>query len=97
MKGSPPRPVSTMTSTDDKPPISLAAVRAEGERNFTEERANILKELEEIEVAADQLASITQRLLFLDWATYKAVAMLDSRDLEHDPRAVVELIKLIVK
>ena len=80
----------------EKPPISLAAVRAEGERNFTEERANILKELEEIEVATDQLASITQRLLFLDWATEKVLAIFDCRDLEHDPRAVVELVKLIV-
>ena len=90
-------PVNMMTDETDKPPVvSLAAVRAEGERNFEEERANILKELEEIEVAPDQLAAITQRLLFLDWACCKAVAILDSRELERDPQVVFQLIKLIM-
>jgi hypothetical protein len=47
---------------DDKttPIISLAAKRKESERDFAQERADLTKELEEIGVAADQLAAITQ-------------------------------------
>lgn len=81
--------------TNNKPPISLAAVRAEHERNFMEERANIIAELDQIEVAPDQLVPLAKRLLLIDWACYKAVALLDSRDLPHDSMAVVELVKLI--
>jgi hypothetical protein len=89
---------STMTESDNKPPIiSLAAKRKESERDFTQERADLTKELEEIGVAADQLAAITQHTMFIEWAVYKAALMLEYHGLERDPRAVVELVKLMVR
>jgi len=86
-----------MTDDDNKPPvISLAAKRKEIERNFTQERADILKELEETEVAPDQLASITQHVMFTEWAIYKSALMLDYHGIDRDARAVVELAKLLM-
>jgi hypothetical protein len=86
-----------MTSTDNKPPvISLAAARAERLRDFSQERADITKELEEINVAADQLAAITQHVMFVEWAIYKAALMLDYHSIERDAEAVVQLAELII-
>jgi hypothetical protein len=85
-----------MKDDSDKPPVvSLAAARAERDRDFSQERADILRELEEIEVAPDQLASITQHVMFVEWLIFKSVLMFDYHNLERDPRAIVELAKLM--
>ena len=86
-----------MTESDDKPPISLATERKARERDFDQERADILKELEEIGVAPDQLASVTQHVMFIEWALYKANLMLDYHDIERSPDAIVELTKMLVR
>ena len=86
-------------SDNDKttPVISLAAKRKESERDFAQERADLTKELEEIGVAADQLAAITQHTMFIEWAVYKAALMLEYHALDYrDARAVVELVKLMI-
>jgi hypothetical protein len=63
-----------MTSTDDgKPPvISLAAARAERERDFKQERADLTKELVEIGVDESRLAAFVQSTMEIEWAVYKA-------------------------
>lgn len=87
-----------MTDESEKPPIiiSLAAKRKESERDFAQERTDILKELTEIGVDADQLAAITQHVMFLEWAVFKSALMLQYHGLDQDAQAVVELVRLMV-
>ena len=84
-----------MTADDDKPPpvVSLAAARAERDRNFTQERLDLTKELEEIGVTS---AALVQHVMLVEWAVYKAALMLDYHSLDRDPRAAVELVKIML-
>jgi len=83
---------------DDKPPvISLAAARAERDRDFRQERLDITKELVEIGTAEHELAGVTQHVMFVEWALYKANLMLDYHDIERSPDAIVELTKMLVR
>ena len=51
----------TDETTDNKPPvISLAAARAERDRDFSQERLDLTKELEEIGVDESRLAAFVQ-------------------------------------
>jgi hypothetical protein len=87
-----------MTADDDKPPpvISLAAARAERDRDFRQERLDITKELVEIGVDETRLAAITQHVMEIEWAVFKSALMLDYHGLERDPRAAVELVKIML-
>jgi len=87
-----------MTADDDKPPpvVSLAAARAERDRNFTQERLDLTKELAEIGVDESRLAALVQHTMEIEWAVYKAALMLDYHGLDRDPRAAVELVKIML-
>ena len=77
--------------------ISLAAAQAERDRDFRQERLDIAKELEDIGVPSDRLAAVTQRVMEIEWAVFKAACMLEYHGLERDPRAIVELAKMMVR
>ena len=86
----------TVLMTDEKnspPVISLAAKRKESERDFSQERADLTKELEEIGVTS---AALVQHVMLVEWAVYKAALMLDYHSLDRDPRAAVELVKIML-
>jgi len=87
-----------MTADDDKPPpvVSLAAARAERDRNFTQERLDLTKELAEIGVDESRLAALVQHTMEVEWAVHKAALMLDYHGLDRDPRAAVELVKIML-
>jgi len=82
---------------DDKPTISLAAKRKrkEIERDFIQERADLTKELQDIGVDPDKLAAIVQRVMFVEWAVFKAACMLEYHGVAQDPQAVIELVKIL--
>jgi hypothetical protein len=83
-----------MTDEKNSPPvISLAAKRKESERDFSQERADLTKELEEIGVTS---AALVQHVMLVEWAVYKAALMLDYHSLDRDPRAAVELVKIML-
>jgi hypothetical protein len=88
-----------MTEESNKPPIiSLAAKRKESERDFTQERLDLTKELAEIGVDESRLAALVQHTMEIEWGVYKAALMLDFHGLDYrDARAVVELVKLMVR
>ena len=85
-----------MTDESNKPPISLAAARAERERDFRQERLDLTKELVEIGVDESRLAALVQHTMEIEWAVYKAALMLDYHGLDRDPRAAVELVKIML-
>jgi hypothetical protein len=74
----------------------LAAERKKFERDFSVERADLTKELQEIGVAADQLDEFVQRTMETEWATCRAVAMLEYWGVPIDAGAVVRLVELIM-
>jgi len=88
-----------MTADDDKPPpvVSLAAARAERDRNFTQERLDLTKELAEIGVDESRLAALVQHTMEIEWAVFKSALMLQYHGLDQDARSVVESVKLIVR
>ena len=88
---------STMTESNDKPPvISLAAKRKESERDFGAERELLTKELLAIGQSREQAGAIVNDMLLLDWYVPQAVTILERWDLEQDAQAAVELVKIMV-
>jgi hypothetical protein len=71
---------------DDKPTstISLAAERQRWERDFAQERADLLQELRDIGVEEPELAATVQRVMFVEWATFHRRS--DARIPWHRPR-----------
>jgi len=51
----------------------------------------------DIGVPSDRLAAVTQRVMEIEWAVFKAACMLEYHGLERDPRAIVELAKMMVR
>ena len=86
-----------MTDESNKPPISLAAARAERERDFRQERLDLTKELVEIGVDESRLAALVQHTMEIEWAVFKSGLMLQYHGLDQDARSIVELTKLIVR
>ena len=86
-----------MTDESNKPPISLAAARAERERDFRQERLDLTKELVEIGVDESRLAALVQHTMEIEWAVFKSDLMLQYHGLDQDARSIVELTKLIVR
>jgi len=87
-----------MTDESNKPPIiSLAAARAERDRNFTQERGDLTKELAEIGVDESRLAALVQHTMEIEWAVFKSALMLQYHGLDQDAGSIVELTKLIVR
>ena len=86
-----------MTDESNKPPISLAAARAERERDFRQERLDLTKELVEIGVDESRLAALVQHTMEIEWAVFKSALMLQYHGLDQDARSIVELTKLIVR
>jgi hypothetical protein len=85
-----------MTEESNTPIISLAAKRKESERDFSQERADLTKELEEIGVDESRLAALVQHTMEIEWAVFKAALMLQYHGLDQDARSIVELTKLMV-
>lgn len=86
-----------MTDESNKPPISLAAARAERERDFRQERLDLTKELVEIGVDESRLAALVQHTMEIEWAVFKSALMLQYHGLDQDAGSIVELTKLIVR
>jgi hypothetical protein len=86
-----------MSDESNKPPISLAAARAERERDFRQERLDLTKELVEIGVDESRLAALVQHTMEIEWAVFKSGLMLQYHGLDQDARSIVELTKLIVR
>ena len=73
-----------MTDESNKPPISLAAARAERERDFRQERLDLTKELVEIGVDESRLAALVQHTMEIEWAVFKSALMLQYHGLDQD-------------
>jgi hypothetical protein len=86
-----------MTESNDRPPISLATERKARERDFSQERADLLAELREIGVKEADLESTVQHVMFVEWAVYKAALMLEYHGVDQDAQAVVRLAEIMAR
>ena len=78
----------TPMKDDDKPVISLAAERKKQERDFAQERDNMIKELSELGLPSERAAAIAEDVLYCDWLVLQATIILERWDLEQNAQIV---------
>ena len=76
-------------------PISLATERKARERDFAQERADLLKELQDIGVEEPELAATVQHVMLIEWCFFHAIRMCEYHDVAQDPQAIVRLVELM--
>ena len=76
-------------------PISLATERKARERDFAQERADLLKELQDIGVEEPELAATVQHVMLVEWSVFHAARMLEYHGVDQDAQAVVRLAEIM--
>jgi len=65
------------TNDDDRPPISLAAERKQRERDFGQEREQMVRELLDLGLPAAKATAIANDVLFYDWLIFRCSNILE--------------------
>jgi len=79
---------------DDKPIISLAAKRKESERDFVQERRDLLQELRDIGFDESRLAEFVQQVMEIEWMIFRISSMFEYWGIDKDASAIVQLVKI---
>jgi hypothetical protein len=79
---------------DDKHVISLIEKREERERNFAQERDDMIKELSEIGLSIEKATAIAEDVLLCDSLAYQAAIILD-RWGEENAETVIRLVEIM--
>jgi len=74
-------------------PISLATERKARERDFAQERADLLKELQDIGVEEPELVATVQHVMLVEWSVFHAARMLEYQDIDRSPEALAVLAR----
>jgi hypothetical protein len=81
---------------DEKPAaISLAAERKQRERDFAQEREQMLAELSDIGLSPEKATAIATYVLQTDWLTLQATLILERWELDLTAEAVVRLVEIM--
>jgi hypothetical protein len=80
---------------DDKPVISLVEKREAQERDFAQERADMIKELVEFGLSMERATAVAENVLLCDWLFLQATIILGRWDLEENTEAVVKLVEMM--
>ncbi len=80
---------------DDKSVISLVEKREAQERNFAQERADMIEELLALGLSMERATAIAENVLLCDWLFLQATIILGRRDLEENTEAVIKLVEMM--
>jgi|GraSoiStandDraft_1057264.scaffolds.fasta_scaffold432979_1 hypothetical protein len=80
---------------DDKSVISLVEKREAQERNFAQERADMIEELLALGLSMERATAIAENVLLCDWLFLQATIILGRWDLEENTEAVIKLVEMM--
>jgi hypothetical protein len=80
---------------DDKSVISLVEKREAQERNFAQERADMIEELLALRLSMERATAIAENVLLCDWLFLQATIILGRWDLEENTEAVIKLVEMM--